>query len=117
MVSFTLRPLDYQGNCSWYPLDRRLGGPLIRSVSSGEEKISQSPPFMGTKIAFLCLQVLLNEIRITDHYFSPPQHSRNIEIYLAQIWRFPAHSSERGLTAIRPQLNEFCSLLFLFKSR
>jgi hypothetical protein len=33
-----------QGKISWYPLDRRLGGPQSRSGCSGEEKISQLQP-------------------------------------------------------------------------
>jgi hypothetical protein len=28
----------------WYPLDRRLGGPQIRSGLGGEEKNSHPPP-------------------------------------------------------------------------
>jgi hypothetical protein len=43
VVSFTLRPLYPQGKSSWYPLDRRLGGPQSRSGRGGEEKNSQSP--------------------------------------------------------------------------
>jgi hypothetical protein len=38
------RPLYPQGNSPWYPLDRRLGGPQIRSVLGGEEKNSQPLP-------------------------------------------------------------------------
>jgi hypothetical protein len=45
------RPLYPQGNSSWYPVDRRLGGPQSRSGRGGEEKNSQSlpgfePPFI-----------------------------------------------------------------------
>jgi hypothetical protein len=29
---------------SWYPLDRKLGGPQNRSGRGGEEKNSQPPP-------------------------------------------------------------------------
>jgi hypothetical protein len=42
-VSFTPRSLYPQGKNPWYPLDRRLGGPHIRSESGGEEKNSQPP--------------------------------------------------------------------------
>jgi hypothetical protein len=38
VVSFTPRPLYPQGNNSWYPLDRRLGGPQSRFGRGGEEK-------------------------------------------------------------------------------
>jgi hypothetical protein len=41
MVSFTPRPLYYQGKNPWYPLDRKLGGPQTRSGGGGEEKNSQ----------------------------------------------------------------------------
>jgi hypothetical protein len=44
VVSFTLRPLFPQGKSSWYPLDRRLGGPQSRSVCCSEEKNSQPLP-------------------------------------------------------------------------
>jgi hypothetical protein len=35
------------GNCSWYPLDKRLGRPQSLSGHSGEEKNSQ--PLLGLK--------------------------------------------------------------------
>jgi hypothetical protein len=44
VVSFTPRPLYPQGKRSWYPLDRRPGGPQSRSGRGGEEKNSQPPP-------------------------------------------------------------------------
>jgi hypothetical protein len=43
MVSFTPRPLYPQRNCTWYPLDRRLGGPQSRSGRGGEEKKIPAP--------------------------------------------------------------------------
>jgi hypothetical protein len=47
-VSFTPRPLYPQGNITWYPLDRRLGGPQSRSGRGGEENNSQPPS--GTEL-------------------------------------------------------------------
>jgi hypothetical protein len=47
--SFTARPIYPQGKSSWYPLDRRLGGPRSRSGSGGEEKNSQPPPGFGPR--------------------------------------------------------------------
>jgi hypothetical protein len=44
VVSFTPRPLYSQGKSLWHSLDRRLGGPQIRSGQGGEEKSSQSLP-------------------------------------------------------------------------
>jgi hypothetical protein len=41
VVSFTPPPLYSQGKSPWDPLDRRLGGPQIRSGRGGEEKNSQ----------------------------------------------------------------------------
>jgi hypothetical protein len=41
VVSFTPWPLYPQGKSSWYPLDRRLGGPQCCSGHGGEEKNSQ----------------------------------------------------------------------------
>jgi hypothetical protein len=38
VVSFTPRPIYSQGKSSWYPLDRRLGGPQSCSGRGGEEK-------------------------------------------------------------------------------
>jgi len=43
VVSFTPRPLYSQGKSSWYPLDRRLGGPQSQSGSSGKEKKKALP--------------------------------------------------------------------------
>jgi hypothetical protein len=48
VVSFTPRPTYPQGKSSWYPLDRRLGGPHSRSGRGGEEKNSQ--PLRGLKL-------------------------------------------------------------------
>jgi hypothetical protein len=39
VVSFTPLPLYPWGKSSWYPLDRRLGGPQSRSGRPGEVKI------------------------------------------------------------------------------
>jgi hypothetical protein len=44
VVSFTPRPFYLQGKSPRYPLDKRLGGPQIRSGRGGEEKNSQPPP-------------------------------------------------------------------------
>jgi hypothetical protein len=44
VVSFTPQPLYPQGKSSWYPLDRRLGGPQSRSGDGGEEKNSHPVP-------------------------------------------------------------------------
>jgi hypothetical protein len=43
MVSFTPQPLYPQEKSTWYPLDRRLGGPQSRSGHGGEEKNSPAP--------------------------------------------------------------------------
>jgi hypothetical protein len=45
VVSYTPRSLYLQGNSPWYPLDKRLGGPLSQSGRGGEEKNSQ--PLLG----------------------------------------------------------------------
>jgi hypothetical protein len=45
VVSFTPRPLYSQGKNTWYPLDRRLGGPQSRSGLGGEE--INSKPWSG----------------------------------------------------------------------
>jgi hypothetical protein len=39
-----LEKLYPQGKSPWYPFNRRLGGPLSRSLQGGEEKISQPLP-------------------------------------------------------------------------
>jgi hypothetical protein len=40
-----------QGNSSWYPLDKRLGGPQSRSGRGGEEK--NSHPLTGLKVSII----------------------------------------------------------------
>jgi hypothetical protein len=40
-MKFTPRTFYFQGKSPWYPLDRRLDGPQIRSGRAGEEKNSQ----------------------------------------------------------------------------
>jgi hypothetical protein len=40
VVSFTPRQLYPQGKSTWYPLDRKLGGPQSRSGHGVEEKNS-----------------------------------------------------------------------------
>jgi hypothetical protein len=49
-VSFTPRHLYPRGKSSWYPLDRRLGGPQSRSGRGGEEKNSQPLPGLESPI-------------------------------------------------------------------
>jgi hypothetical protein len=44
VVSFTPRLLYPQGKSTWYPLDRRLGGPQSRSGHGDEEKNSKPIP-------------------------------------------------------------------------
>jgi hypothetical protein len=44
VVHFMLQPLYPQGKSSWYPSDRRLGGPQSQSGHGGEEKNSQPLP-------------------------------------------------------------------------
>jgi len=44
VVNFTPHPLYPWGKNTWYPQDRRLGGPQSRSVHGDEEKNSQPPP-------------------------------------------------------------------------
>jgi hypothetical protein len=44
VVSFTARSLYPQGKSPWFPLDRRLGEPQIRSGRGGEEKNSEFLP-------------------------------------------------------------------------
>jgi hypothetical protein len=39
-----------QGKSSWYPLDRKFGGPQSRSGRGGEEKNSQPLPEQETPI-------------------------------------------------------------------
>jgi hypothetical protein len=43
VVSLTPLPLYPRGKSSWYPLDRRLGGPQSRPGRGGKEKNSQPP--------------------------------------------------------------------------
>jgi hypothetical protein len=44
MVRITHRSLCFQVKSTWYPLNRRLGGPQSRSGRGDEEKNSQLPP-------------------------------------------------------------------------
>jgi hypothetical protein len=43
------------GKSPCYPLDRRLGGPQIRSGRGGEEKNSKPPPGIEVKILLVLL--------------------------------------------------------------
>jgi hypothetical protein len=50
-VSFKPRPLYPQGKSTWYPMDRKLSGPLSRSGRGGEEKNSQ--PLSGLELLII----------------------------------------------------------------
>jgi hypothetical protein len=52
VASFTPRPLYPQVKSPLYPLDRRLGGPQSRSGRGDEEKSSQAPTRIYTRINF-----------------------------------------------------------------
>jgi hypothetical protein len=62
VVSFTPRSLYPQGKSSWYPLDKRLGGPESRSERGGEEKNSQSLPRLEPPIIQPVAQRYITEI-------------------------------------------------------
>jgi hypothetical protein len=56
VLRFTPRPLYPRGKSSWYPLDRRLGGPQSRSWHGGEEKNSQPLPAIEPRSSSIELQ-------------------------------------------------------------
>jgi hypothetical protein len=66
VVSFTARPLPPRAQSSWYPLDRRLGGPQSRSGRGGKRKIptptgTRTPivqPVAYTKLKFNFIKIL-----------------------------------------------------------
>jgi hypothetical protein len=62
MVSFTPRSLYPQRKSSWYPLDRRLGGPQSRSGRGGEEKNSQPLPGLELPIIRPVAQRYITEL-------------------------------------------------------
>jgi hypothetical protein len=69
VVSFTRRPPYPQGKNSWYPLDRRLGGPQSRYGRGGEEKNSYLYMKNAKKI-FLCLNTMTyEEVDVEFHAF------------------------------------------------
>jgi hypothetical protein len=75
-VSFTPRPPYPQGKSPPYPLDRRLGGPQVRSGRCGEEKNSQS--LLGLELTIVqpvaqpctaeLFQILIQENYVVDVY-------------------------------------------------
>jgi hypothetical protein len=69
VVSFTTRPLYFQGKSPWYPLGRRLGGPESRSGRGGEEKHSQPLPGLEPPIVqAVDMKVkMLRKIRLTGN--------------------------------------------------
>jgi hypothetical protein len=62
VVSSTPRPLYPQGKSSWYPLDRRLGGPRSRSGHGGEKKNSQPLPGLNPSIIHPVAQSYTTEV-------------------------------------------------------
>jgi hypothetical protein len=57
VVSFTPRPLYFQGKSPWYPLDRRLGGPgtvlntVVKRKILGFRRISNPRPLIVQPVA------------------------------------------------------------------
>jgi hypothetical protein len=119
VVSFTSWPLYSQGKSSWYPLDRRLGGPQSRSGRGSEEENSQplsgfEPPSVQP-VAHRCTTELLDFILIdrsaksvTEKYMSVicPAYSK------AQSWKTRTLGSR--IRILRRARLHFRS--FLFKS-
>jgi hypothetical protein len=89
VVSFMLLPFYPQRESPWYPLDRRLGGPHIRSGRGGEDKNSQPLPGLElpiiqsvaqrctTEISRL-LYVILNDDDMEPGYLSGTALNNNI---------------------------------------
>jgi hypothetical protein len=75
-------PFYPQGNKPWYPMDKRLGGPQIRSGHSGVEKNSQ--PLSGLE---------------------PPDHLASVKICL--IDAFPIQNGLKQEKSLSPLLFNF----------
>jgi hypothetical protein len=96
MASFTPRPLFPQWKSTWYPLDRRLGGPQSRSGRGGEEKNSQPPPGIEPS--------------------NPDRPARSLVAIPTELSRlFASHSSVIHFTILtaegvlyKPQCSSFC---------
>jgi hypothetical protein len=80
VVSFTPRPLYFQGNNPWYPIDRRLGGPQSRSGQGGE-KNSQPLPGLEPQIIQPIVQLYTAE--------------------LSRLYLFPAVSSSKNILTVK----------------
>jgi hypothetical protein len=75
VVNFTPRTLHSKGKGSWYPLNRRMGEPQIRSGRSGEEN-SQPLPRLEPPIIQPVAQRYTTELSRYAHNFY-------IQIYLS----------------------------------
>jgi hypothetical protein len=68
VVSFTALPLYPQGQSSWYPFERRLGGSQSRSGRRGEERTSQPLPWLEPPIIHPVAQSYTTELFRLLHY-------------------------------------------------
>jgi hypothetical protein len=105
VVSFTPRVLYPQGKSSWYPLDRRLGGPQTRSGRGGEEKNSQTLPALEPPIIQPVAQAYTTELSrlkaIGDDNNSDYNIGRGCSVQSAggNIWN-EGRRSNRGMEKI-----------------
>jgi len=60
VVSFTPRPLYLQRKRPWYPLESGLAGPQSRFGRGGDEKNSQPPPGIESRIIQPLATCILN---------------------------------------------------------
>jgi hypothetical protein len=95
VFSFTPRPLYTQRKCSWYPLDRRLGGPQSRSERSGEEKNSQPMSGLRSPIIQPIAQRYTTELYCTKRFWmlrtKTQLHWDNLWLYMTNfnlMWIF-----------------------------
>jgi hypothetical protein len=79
VVSFTPRQLYPQGKSPWYPLDRRLGGPLSHSGRGGEEKNLRRG---GGRLKAFCLfrYVTVPSVRKQQRFIDKAQQKMYIKL-------------------------------------
>jgi hypothetical protein len=99
VVSFIPQSLYPQGKSSWYPLDRRLGGPQSRSGDSGEDKNYQ--PLSGLKPPIIhpvaqCYTTVLSQLliwviflKITNGLHYTFLYVNSIIRLLLLLWQIP----------------------------
>jgi hypothetical protein len=115
VVSFTPRPLYFQGKSPWYPLDRRLDGPQSRSERDGEEKNSQP---LVCLFYTKCMNLMHNGcVRFVCSHLSFPKLYGGFELNLLLVALVHSAQATGWMTDIDSRQGRIFTLLFATASR